>query len=167
MNLLIEIVGNDSRTNQKQLNHLKQFLERANIEELQELKVDRTEAKEGEMGGGILKGLSTVLIGGEGPLTKLAEALVKYVEILRSDIKLKNRAGEELHITAKMNKKSINELVDKFYAESRKKNAEEKTDEHPIAEKEAPKKLEEPEDLAKQKEKTTKAKKEPSDELEK
>ncbi len=140
MELQIELLGN-SRNEQKQLIHLKKYLEKAGIPELKDIEIERTEAKAGEMGGGVLKGISTLLIGGEGPLTKLAEALVKYVEILRSEIKLKNRNGEELVINAKLNKKSINELVDKFYAESRKQ-----TNGIPIKKEETKnKKLKEPE----------------------
>ncbi len=154
MELQIELSGN-SRNEQKQLIHLKKYLEKAGIPELKNIEIARTEAKEGEMGGGILKGISTLLIGGEGPLTKLAEALVKYVEILRSEIKLKNRNGEELVINAKLNKKSINELVDKFYAESRKQGNEmhiksEETKEKELKESENKKELKEPENAEKE-----------------
>jgi len=154
MELQIELLGN-SPNEQKQLIHLKKYLEKAGIPELKDIEIERTEAKAGEMGGGVLKGISTLLIGGEGPLTKLAEALVKYVEILRSEIKLKNRNGEELVINAKLNKKSINELVDKFYAESRKQGNEihvkkEETDKKKLEESEKKKELNEPEKAEKE-----------------
>jgi len=154
MELQIELSGN-SRNEQKQLIHLKKYLEKAGIPELKDIEISRTETKAGEMGGGVLKGISTLLIGGEGPLTKLAEALVKYVEILRSEIKLKNRNGEELVINAKLNKKSINELVDKFYAESRKQGNEmqiknEETKEKELKESENKKELKEPENAEKE-----------------
>ncbi len=118
MEIQIEILGGGTNK-QKQLIHLKSYLEKARISELQNIKIERTDAKAGEMGAGLIKGISSLLLGGAGPFTKLAEALVKYVEIMRSEVKLKNRNGEELVINAKLNKKSINELVDKFYAESR------------------------------------------------
>ena len=111
--------------NEKQLIHLKNFLEKARIEELDEVKISRTEAKTGEMGAGILQGITGLITGGSGPLTKLAEALVKYVEILRSEVKLKSSSGEELVINAKLNKKSINELVDKFFKETKKQPSSE------------------------------------------
>ena len=111
--------------NEKQLIHLKNYLEKARINELDEIKISRSEAKTGEMGAGILQGITGLITGGSGPLTKLAEALVKYVEILRSEVKLKSSSGEELVINAKLNKKSINELVDKFFKETKRHNSSE------------------------------------------
>ena len=122
----------NNTNNPKQLIHLKNYLEKAQIDEIESVEVERTEEKAGEMGGGILQGISAILTGGTGPFTKLAEALVKYVEILRSEIILTNKAGEELIINAKLNKKSINELVDKFYKDRSKKE----TTEFPIEKKE-------------------------------
>ena len=127
----------ENTNNQKQLIHLKSYLEKAQLDDLESVEVERTEAKAGEMGVGVLKGISAILLGGSGPFTKLAEALIKYVEILRSELILTNKDGEELIINAKLNKKSINELVDKFYSHNSKKE----NSEFPIENKE--KKIEE------------------------
>ncbi len=78
--------------------------------------------EEGQMGSA-WTGLAALLTGGF--FGKLGEAIVKWVENYRSDITLKNRFGEEIQISAKMNKKEIRELIDKFLRQTEQRETQE------------------------------------------
>jgi len=116
MKIFIEFEDKDVK--KEQLLHLKNYLNKLKIDELEDVQIETTQPKNGEMGLGLLNKLSALIIGTQGPLTKLAEALVKYVENMQTTIKLKNANGEELAITAKMKKDSIDMILEKFFEES-------------------------------------------------
>jgi len=119
MKIKIEILGNPKA---EQILHLKKFLENQNIDELENIEVATSKAKPGQMGDAVVANTLTAVVGGnEGPFAKLASALVKYIEILKSEISLKNDKGEELVISAKLKKEEVLDLVNKFYDKSRKK----------------------------------------------
>ncbi len=125
MKIKIEIVGKNS--NATQILHLKEFLLKYNVEQVKKLEVETKKAKKGEMGDGVVSKLIAFLVGSGGPFTRLAEALVRYVENMRSDIRLVNEKGEELIISAKLNKVQIAELIDQFFVRSAKPRAKPKT----------------------------------------
>lgn len=105
----------------EQVLHLKQYIERCSINGIKKLEIAKKDAKQGEMAaGGVLTKLTAFLIGSGGPFTKLAEALVKYVENMRSDIRLVNENGQELVISAKLKKDDLSELIEQFFSEEKK-----------------------------------------------
>ncbi len=84
------------------------------------------EPSEGEMGAGWIAGIAAILSGGF--FGKLGEALVKWVENYRSDLRIKNRFGDEIEISAKMKKEEIINLVEQFLLKSEKIETEKTRD---------------------------------------
>ena len=112
MKISIEVKGENS---QKQVLHLKKYLEKARIDELGSVKVNRVTAKKGEMGAGVISTLTAVLIGISGPFSRFAQAFTTYAAGYKTEIILKNEYGDELILnTKKLDKEGINYLVDKF-----------------------------------------------------
>lgn len=112
MKISIEVVGENS---QKQIQHLKKYLEQSKISELNNIKVKRASAKRGEMGANVISTLTAVLIGVSGPFSRFAQAFTTYASSFRTEIILKNEYGDELVLnTKKLDKEGINFLVEKF-----------------------------------------------------
>ncbi len=78
-----------------------------------------TPPKPGEMGGGVIGGIGTILTGGNGFFSKLGEAIVKHVELKRVDISLKNEKGEEMTLSASLPHDQLQRIVDDFFGRSR------------------------------------------------
>lgn len=72
----------------------------------------------GHLGRGIATGLSTILTGGEGFFTKLGEAIVKYVELKKVDVSMKNNKGEEITLSAALPKNEIRAMLNEFFDRS-------------------------------------------------
>lgn len=112
MKISIELVGENS---QKQIQHLKKYLEQSKINELNSIKIKRGTAKKGEMGANVISTLTAVLIGVSGPFSRFAQAFTTYASSFRTEIILKNEYGDELVLnTKKLDKDGINFLVEKF-----------------------------------------------------
>jgi len=96
----------------KQIVDLKNYLQKKGIK----INTIETKSKKGELGGGLLNGVSTVLTGsGDTIFTKLGDALVKYVEGRRVDLTMKNNRGEELILSASIPKSEIRSLINEFF----------------------------------------------------
>lgn len=114
MNLEIEILSDDGA---KKVAHLKEYLERAKIAELESVAVNRTQTEDGQMAatGGVMTSVTALISSATGPLTELMKVLGKYVEGFRTELKLKNSAGDEIVLsTTKLDKKAIDQLVNAF-----------------------------------------------------
>ncbi len=95
---------------------MKQFIDSKKISGLKKIELEKGKIKKGEMGagiGGALIGLVGSLV---DPLTTLCSAVVEWVKLHRSDVKLRLDNGEELVISANLcrSKKAINEIVETF-----------------------------------------------------
>ncbi|MCQ2973383.1 MAG: hypothetical protein MJ211_01080 [Bacteroidales bacterium] len=94
---------------------MKQFIEQKRISGLKKIDFTKPRVKKGEMGGGIGTALAALIGSATGPLTTLAQALVEWVQLHRSDIKIKlGDGGEEVVISANIrrSKKAINEIIE-------------------------------------------------------
>jgi hypothetical protein len=117
MKLFIRVAGENP---EKELLHLKKYIENAQIEELENVELTRTTAEKGEMGSGIVGSLTAVLIGAANPFSRLVEAFSKYASSYRTEIIIRNEYGDELVLnTKKLDREGINYLVDKFLDKSK------------------------------------------------
>lgn len=110
MKLTISPAQNSTKT-KSQVVDLKKFLQKQGIK----TEVIEKAPKKGELGRGIVSGLSTILTGGETLFSRLGEALVKYVEGRRVDLTMKNTKGEELVLSAAIPKSEIKSLINEFF----------------------------------------------------
>lgn len=117
-----------AKNNPENLRDLKEFLERNGGKGLKKIEFQHKKPKKGEMGEGLIQKLTGFVVGAGGPLTKLAEAFIKYVENMRSDIRLVNERGEEWVISAKLKKDDINQIIAAFTSHEQKILGVESTD---------------------------------------
>lgn len=110
MKILIEPTKKTANS-KKQLTDLKKYLQKSGVK----TDVVEIKPKKGELGRGIVSGLSTILTGGETIFSRLGEALVKYVEGRRVDLTMKNGRGEELILSAAIPKDEIRSLINEFF----------------------------------------------------
>ncbi len=117
MKLFVHVTGENP---EKELLHLKKYIENAQIEDLETIELTRVAAKKGEMGSGIVGSLTAVLIGAANPFSRLVEAFSKYASSYRTEIIIRNEYGDELVLnTKKLDREGINYLVDKFLDKSK------------------------------------------------
>jgi len=127
MNISIKLSSKD----EKQIVHLKNYLDKSGLDELTAVEIKRKPAKPGQMGPGLIMGeISAAIAAAQSPLTKLVEALIKYIESFKTEIILKNDNGQELLLnTKKIDKEGIYLLVETFLGKpktTRKKAVEKK-----------------------------------------
>ncbi len=95
---------------QKNLHSLKRHLRRSGIY----TEADVKRLPFGHLGRGVVSGLTAFIAGSDGFFTKLGEAIVKYVELKKVDITLKNENGEELCLSAALPKEQIRSVINEF-----------------------------------------------------
>ena len=113
----VKIEYKDQQKNGKEdLLQMKQFIERKNITGLKKVELSTLRPKKGEMGPGIGTALVGLVGAATNPLTTLCSAIVEWVHLHRSDVKLRLDNGEELVISANLRRsqKAINEIVETF-----------------------------------------------------
>ena len=121
MKLSIEVRGENS---EKQLIHLKKYLEKSRLDELKSVKVNKSKAKKGEMGAGAISSLTAVLLGIAGPFSRIADSFTRYATSFRTELILKNEHGDELVLnTKKLDKEGINYLVEQFLQKQSSKSS--------------------------------------------
>ena len=105
----------------KQIEDLKKYLNKIKIAEISKIRVKKGKVKKGEMSGG--KVLSTILLTIQGtisPFAKLAGSLVQYSISRKTDLVIKNSAGDEIALNSKLRTEDIMLLADKFLAAKKK-----------------------------------------------
>ncbi len=120
MKLFIE-PKNKTNNSKKQVKDLKNYLQKKGFK----TEILKKKTKEGELGRGLVSGISTILTGGETLFSRLGEALVKYVEGRRVDLNIKNTKGEILKLSATIPKQEVRSLINEFL-EKNKTNTEKK-----------------------------------------
>lgn len=119
MKLKIEFSGKKPAT-KEQLQNLKTYIEKQNITDVKKVEFTKTKAKNGEMGDGIIPSVTALLSSVNGPFTTLAACLLEYVKNMRSEVKIVGESGQELAISARLNKDDIAELIANFNANEAK-----------------------------------------------
>ncbi len=109
-------------SNPRKLRQLKKVLRRNGIDTT----IETPEV--GNLGRGVFSGLAAIFTGGEGFFSKIGEAIVKYVELKKVDVTMKNGEGEEITISAALPKEEVLSMVNRFF---NKKNSRKKTTHSP------------------------------------
>jgi hypothetical protein len=79
----------------KNLLHLKSFLERADIEGLDKIDIERKDIRPGQMGfGEVMNSLELIIHAAEKPLVELVGCLKKYVELYQTTIVFDTEDGK-------------------------------------------------------------------------
>ncbi len=106
-----------SENTDKQMVHLKNFLEKKGIEELESVAILRKEHNAGQMGlGAIGSTLIAVIQAASAPLAELVKSLSVYVETYKTKIELTNQYGEKILLeTRHLDEKGINQLISTFF----------------------------------------------------
>ena len=87
MEFLIEI---KKQTDNKQLEDLKKYLDRAKIEQLKSIKIKRAKIRKGEMSGGkVLSTLAVIVKGTVAPVSGLFTAIINYSASRKTDLIIK------------------------------------------------------------------------------
>ncbi len=119
MKYTIEFVDKKKNT-PANLKSLKEFAEKNAGDGLKKIDYKKPRAKKGEMGEGLIESLTGLFTSVVGPLTKLAESLVVYVQNKKADIRLVGASGQEIIISHTFKTKDIDNLVKQFMAADEK-----------------------------------------------
>lgn len=98
---------------------LKSFIERKNIKGVSRVGLATQRPKKGEMGAGIIPALTALVGSVTDPLTAMAHALVEWVKLKRSEIRLTGTSGAELYISGKVKEKDLESAIEKFFAQEK------------------------------------------------
>ena len=69
----------------------------------------------GELGKGVVGGISTLLTGGQTVFTKLGDALIRHIENKKIDLTVKNSKGEELILSAVLPRDELKAMINGFF----------------------------------------------------
>lgn len=98
---------------------LQAFIERQKIKGVSRVGLATTRPKKGEMGSGIASALSALIGSATEPLTTLAMALVEWVKLKRSEIRLVGTSGAEICISGKVKDKDLQNALEKFFMQEK------------------------------------------------
>jgi hypothetical protein len=98
---------------------LQAFIERKKIKGVSRVGLATTRPKKGEMGSGIASALSALIGSATEPLTTLAMALVEWVKLKRSEIRLVGTSGAEICISGKVKDKDLQNALEKFFMQEK------------------------------------------------
>ncbi len=134
----MKVIFSPKKATPQNMRDLKLLLRKNGIKTIAEV----NKPTKGELGRGIASGLAAILAGGDGFFTKIGEAIVKFVELKKVDVSMKNGKGEEITLSAALPKDQvrimINEFFDRKLIEVQKpKNEAKKTDKKIISPKKA------------------------------
>lgn len=94
--------------------NLKNYIDKASIEGLEETEIERAPHGEGEMGlGDLLGSIKTIIEAAQQPLVELIKCLQKYVDNYRTEIVIPITNGEEIRLIQgrSMKANELKELV--------------------------------------------------------
>lgn len=98
---------------------LQAFIERKKIKGVSRVGLATMRPKKGEMGSGIASALSALIGSATEPLTTLAMALVEWVKLKRSEIRLVGTSGAEICISGKVKDKDLQNALEKFFIQEK------------------------------------------------
>ena len=98
---------------------LKTFIEKKANDSVKKIEIASKKAKKGEMGPGIVSGLTALLGSATGPLTTIAEALVEWVRLKRSEVRITGVSGAEIYISGKVKKEDLHQTIERFFAQEK------------------------------------------------
>ena len=98
---------------------LKEFIERKKIKGVSRVALATQRPKKGEMGAGIVPALTALVGSATEPLTTLAMALVEWVKLKRSEIRLVGTSGAEICISGKVKDKDLENALEKFFTQEK------------------------------------------------
>jgi hypothetical protein len=94
--------------------NLKNYLEKASIDGVDEIEVNRTEHADDQMGAGaILSSITALISSAKNPLTELIKCLQKYVDNFRTKVRIPDGKGGVIEIShgRSMTPEQLKELV--------------------------------------------------------
>ena len=98
---------------------LQSFIERKKIKGVSRVGLATQRPKKGEMGAGIVPALTALVGSATEPLTTLAMALVEWVKLKRSEIRLVGTSGAEICISGKVKDKDLQNALEKFFTQEK------------------------------------------------
>ncbi|MBO7439025.1 MAG: hypothetical protein J6U21_05035 [Bacteroidales bacterium] len=115
----VKIEYTKGETTKEDLLALQGFIERQKIKGVSRVGVATQRPKKGQMGSGIVSALSALVSSATGPLSALAMALVEWVKLKRSEIRLTGTSGAELVISGKVKEKDLENAIEKFFTQEK------------------------------------------------
>ncbi|MBR3713507.1 MAG: hypothetical protein IKM98_09970 [Bacteroidales bacterium] len=106
-------------TSKEDLMALQSFIERKKIKGVSKVGLATQRPKKGEMGAGIASALTALIGSATEPLTTLAMALVEWVKLERSEIRLVGTSGAEICISGKVKDKDLQNALEKFFTQEK------------------------------------------------
>ena len=113
----IKIEYSKAKDSKEDILALKAFIEKKKISDVKKVEIASEKPKKGEMGPGIASALTALLGSVTGPLTTLAEALVEWVRLKRSEIRITGVSGAEICISGKVKNQDLHDAIQKFFVQ--------------------------------------------------
>lgn len=109
----LQILLSEENSKQGVIN-LKNFIDKASIDGVEETHVERSLHTKGQMGAGnILNSITTIIEAAEKPLVELIKCLQKFVDNYRTEITIPTKNGEKIVLShgRSMKAEELRELV--------------------------------------------------------
>ena len=104
----MKIIVSPLFASQKDIRQLNRSLKRSGFSTIKE-------PVRGELGKGLVGGISTLLTGGQTIFTKLGDALIRHIENKKIDLTVKNTKGEELVLSAVLPREELKAMISGFF----------------------------------------------------
>ncbi|MBQ3690656.1 MAG: hypothetical protein II937_12470 [Bacteroidales bacterium] len=115
----IKIEYSKAKVSKEDILALKTFIEKKKISDVKKVEIASEKPKKGEMGPGIASALTALLGSVTGPLTALAEALVEWVRLKRSEIRIVGVSGAEICISGKVKNQDLHDAIQNFFLQEK------------------------------------------------
>jgi len=109
----------NANSTQEDLLGLKEFIAGKKIEGVSRVSIATAKAVKGAAGEGLASAVTAVLGTVTGALTRLMDALVEWVKLKRSEIRITGTSGAEICISGKVKEKDLEKALEKFYAQEK------------------------------------------------
>jgi len=98
---------------------LKAYIDKKKIKDLKKVEAATIKPKKGEMGAGLLPALTGLIGAATEPISVLCNALVEWVKLKRSDIRIIGASGAEICISGKVKEAELKSAIEQFYAQEK------------------------------------------------
>lgn len=115
----IQIEYSKGKASKEDIMALKTFIEKKASEGVKKVEIASSKPKKGEMGPGIISGITALIGSATGPLTTIAQALVEWVRLKRTEIKITGVSGAEICISGKVKTDDLHQAIEKFFIQEK------------------------------------------------
>jgi hypothetical protein len=115
----VKIEYTKGETTKEDLLALQGYIERQKIKGVSRVGIATQRPKKGQMGAGLVPALTALVGSATEPLTTLMMALVEWVKLKRSEIRLTGASGAEICISGKVKEKDLQNALEKFFTQEK------------------------------------------------